>query len=166
LGVIDNIYIEEPENCTRIKVVGTSCDRDILIDSEEKEALQRYTWVIQNDMGKFYAVPFNFKSGYEDYRMVNKILAIRPSGRLRIKYKNENTLDNRKKNLILEAKGLLHNEYGKMLLLDFRVELDDEEKWNINVYVQGREFNHSEDSKECPIEEAYMRAIKKIKLHI
>jgi hypothetical protein len=166
LGIIKNIYIDEPENYTRIKITGISCDRDILINTSDRSKIERSDWTIQKHMGKPYAVPFNFESGYEGYKMGNIILEIRPSGRLSIKYKNKDTLDNRRENLIVEAKSLLYNEGGKVFVLDLHIELDNEKNWAICVFVQGNEYNYTEDSKEYNIEEAYMRAIKRIKFQL
>lgn len=166
MAVIDNIYIDEPDGYTRIRVKGIQCDREIYIDTSSRRNVEKVDWTIQSSRDKLYAIPLDFMPEYKNYRLCNVVLSMKPSGRINIRYKNGNTLDNRKRNLVVEAKGLLYNEGAQVFLLDLNVELDEEStKWLVKVTIDGREYKDTEDADEYPIEEAYKRVIKKIRYH-
>lgn len=157
--IISNRYIEDEDTYLIHIYAVDSLKGVVIIDKEDYEKVYKYTWTIQRNVRSMAVVPIELK--YYDLGK-NKIgfviLDIIPNNKVTLSFKNGDYCDNRKKNLIIEGKGLLEKIDSSYVVFNTKIDYDNG-YWNVNVIVNKQSFHGHFLSSEYNIEEAYRKIL-------
>ena len=99
----------------------TNSSKVVLVDDEDWEKLNRYSWFLKSSASEDYAVRSDWNKGHvKTIRMHRMIMGINQRG-LQVHHLNGNTLDNRKENLqIMSASMHSKTSYQRSPLAQYK----------------------------------------------